>query len=71
MTNNTRHLDGTETCPDDHQRAVEACQHAADVLHDGNFSHAHTLLDEARAAVKRAQHDVEQASRESAYDCYD
>jgi hypothetical protein len=30
------------------------------------------LLDEARAAVERAEHDdTEQAYRETAYDCYD
>jgi hypothetical protein len=30
------------------------------------------LLDEARAAVERAQHDEsEQAYRETAFDCYD
>ena len=33
---------------------------------------AHALLDEARAAVERAQHDdTEQAYREAAFDCYD
>jgi hypothetical protein len=30
-----------------------------------------SLLDEARAAIERAQHDdIEQAYRETAYDCY-
>jgi hypothetical protein len=58
--------------PDDHQHAVEACEHALDALHNGDLAHAHTLLDEARTAVERAQHDeTEQAYRETAYDCYD
>jgi hypothetical protein len=35
-------------------------------------SGARSLLDEARAAVERAQHDEsEQAYRETAFDCYD
>jgi hypothetical protein len=72
MTNDTRHPDGTETNPDDHQRAVEACQHAADALSNGDLSRGRSLLDEARAAVERAQHDdTEQSYRETAYDCYD
>ena len=57
---------------DDHQHAVEACDHAADALRNGDLTHARTLLEEARAAVERAQHDdTEQAYRETAYDCYD
>jgi hypothetical protein len=58
---------------DDHQQAVEACQHAADALHGGDLSRARSLLDEARAAVERAQHDESptQEQRETAYDCYE
>ena len=73
MTDDIHHLDDAETRPDDHQHAAEACEHALDALHNGNLAQAHTLLDEARAAVKRAQHDdtATQEQREIAYDCYD
>jgi hypothetical protein len=73
MTDDIHHPADVETRPDDHQHAVEACEHALDALENGdNLSHAHSLLDEARAAVERAQHDdTEQAYRETAYDCYD
>jgi hypothetical protein len=57
----------------DHQQAVEACQHAADALHNGDLSRGRSLLDEARAAVERAEHDdtATQEQRETAFDCYD
>ncbi|WP_435079020.1 hypothetical protein [Halococcus sp. AFM35] len=57
----------------DHQQAVEACQHAADALSNGDLSRGRSLLDEARAAVERAQHDaiVTQEQRDTAYDCYE
>ena len=72
MTDDIHHADNMETRPHDHQQAIEVCEHAADALHNGDLSHAHALLDEARAAVERAQHDdTDQAYRETAYDCYD
>ena len=78
MTDDSYHLDNAEDRSnenedeDDHQHAVEASQHALDALANGDLSHAHSLLNEARAAVERAQHDDrEQAYREIAYDCYD
>jgi hypothetical protein len=49
------HPNGTETRPNDHQRAVEACEHAVDALRNGYFTHARTLLEEAHAAVERVQ----------------
>ena len=64
--------DTTESRPDDQQHAREACEHALDALRGGDLSRAHALLNEARAAVERAQHDdTEQAYRETAFDCYD
>ena len=75
MTDDSHHSDDTEDRPNsqDHQQAVEACGHALDALHNGDLSHAHELLDEARAAVERAQHNgtATQEQREIAYDCYD
>ena len=72
MSDDIHPTNDAETRSDDHQRAIEACEHAADALHDGRLPHAQALLDEAQAAVERAQHDgTEQASRETAYDCYD
>jgi hypothetical protein len=72
MTTNLPRSDDAEDRSDDHQQAVEACQHAVDALHGGDLSRAHALLDEERTAVERAQHDdSEQAYRETAYDCYD
>ena len=75
MTNNIQHPDGTETKPrsNDHQQAIEACEHATDALHNGNLAHARTLLEEAHTAVKRVQHDstATQEQRETANDCYD
>jgi predicted HTH domain antitoxin len=58
---------------DDQQQAVEACQHAADALQNGDLSRGRSLLDEARAAVERADHDdtPTQEQREAAFDCYD
>lgn len=74
MTNDIQHSNGTETepHPDDHQQAVEACEHALDTLHNGDLARTQTLLDEARAAVERAQYDESgQARRETAWDCYE
>ena len=57
---------------DNHQQAVEACQHALDALHGGDLARAQSLLDEAQTAVEHAQHDrPAQASRETVYDCYE
>ncbi|WP_256684929.1 hypothetical protein [Halococcus qingdaonensis] len=72
MSDDVHHPDDTEDRSDAHQQAVEACEYAIDALHGSDLSRAHALLDEARAAVERAQHDdSEQAYRETAYDCYD
>jgi hypothetical protein len=67
----THHPADAEDRSEDQQQAVEACQHAADAFHGGDLSRAHSLLDEARAAVERAQHDdtPTQEQRETAYDC--
>jgi hypothetical protein len=58
---------------DNHQQAVEACQHAADALANGDLARGQSLLDEAQAAVERAHHDdtPTQEQREIAFDCYD
>jgi hypothetical protein len=40
MTDGSHHPDDTEDRSDDHQQAVEACQHAADALASGDLSHA-------------------------------
>ena len=69
-----RHLesDDIDDQSNGHQQAVEACQHAADALSNGDLSRGRSLLDEAARAVERAQHnDTGQAYRETAYDCYD
>ncbi len=74
MTDDSHYPADAEDCSDDHdhQHAVEACEHALDALENSNLSHARDLLDEARAAVERAQHDDSgQAQREIAYDCYE
>ena len=72
MSDDIHHPPDAEDRSDDHQHAREACEHALDALHGGDLSRAHALLDEAQAAVERAQHDdTEQAYRETAYDCYD
>jgi hypothetical protein len=72
MTDDIRYPDGAEDRSDNHQHVVKACEHALDVLRDGNLLHAQTLLDEARATAKRAQHDdAEQTYRETAYDCHE
>ncbi|EMA56339.1 hypothetical protein [Halococcus thailandensis] len=73
MSDDNRHPADAEDRSDAHQQeAVEACEYAIDALHGSDLSRAHALLDEARAAVERAQHDdSEQAYRETAYDCYD
>jgi 7-cyano-7-deazaguanine synthase in queuosine biosynthesis len=62
-----------KTHPDDHQHTTEACEHALNALHDGDLTHARSFLDEARAAVERAQHDDSrmQEQRETAWDCYE
>ena len=70
MTDAPDHPDYVEIRSNDHQQVVEACQHAIDALNDGRLPHAQALLDEARAAVERAQHDDSgQTQREIAYDC--
>ena len=37
------HPDAAESRPDDHQRAIEAGEHAVDALENGDLSHAHAL----------------------------
>ncbi|HET7324795.1 MAG TPA: hypothetical protein VFJ06_10720 [Halococcus sp.] len=72
MTDDSHHPNDAKDRSEDHQQAVEACQHAIDALSNGDLARAHSLLDEARMAVERAQHDgSEQASREATFDCYD
>jgi hypothetical protein len=73
MTDDFHHPDGTEDRSDDEQQAVEACQHAADALSNGDLARGRSLLDEAQAAVERAEHDdtPTQEQRETAFDCYD
>jgi hypothetical protein len=73
MTDDTYHSTDAEDRSDDHQQAVEACQHAADALSNGDLSRGRSLLDEARAAVERVEHEtlVTQEQRETAYDCYE
>jgi hypothetical protein len=73
MTDDIHHPDDAKDRSEDHQQAVEACQHAADALANGDLSRGRSLLDEARAAVERAEHDdtPTQEQRETAYDCYD
>jgi len=72
MTDDTHHPDDPENQPDDHQQAIEACEHAADALRGGDLFRARSLLDEASTAVVRAQHDdMGQAYRETAFDCYE
>jgi hypothetical protein len=72
MTDDFHQHDDTENRSEDQQQAVEACQHAADALANGDLSRGRSLLDEARAAVERAEHDdtPTQEQRETAYDCY-
>jgi uncharacterized protein Yka (UPF0111/DUF47 family) len=73
MTDGIHYPDSAKDRSEDHQQAVEACQHALDALSNGDLSHARSLLDEARAAVERAGHDdtPTQEQRETAFDCYD
>jgi hypothetical protein len=68
----SHHSADPEDRSEDHQQAIEACQHAADALANGDLARGRSLLDEARAAVERAQHDdtPTQEQRETAYDCY-
>ena len=71
MTNDILYPADAEDRPDDHQHAVEACSPAADALEYDDLPRAQALLDEARAAVERAQHDDRgQVRPESAGDCY-
>ena len=67
------HIDNAEHRSDDQQQAVEACQHAADALSNGDLSRGRSLLDEAARATERAQHNdtPTQEQRETAYDCYE
>jgi hypothetical protein len=73
MTDDIHHPADAEHRSDDHQQAVEACQHAIDALVNGDLARGRSLLDEARAAVERAEHDESrtQEQRETAFDCYD
>ena len=72
MTDDIHHPADAEDRSDSHQQAVEACQHAADALSNGDLSRGRSLLDEAARAVDRAQHDdAEQAYRETAFDCHE
>jgi hypothetical protein len=73
MSDDTHHPADAEDLSEDHQQAVEACQHAADALANGDLSRGRSLLDEARAAVERVEHEalVTQEQRETAYDCYE
>ena len=72
MIDHTHSSDNPENRSKDYQQAVEACQHALDALNNGDLTHARLLLDEAQAAIERAHHDrPAQASRETAYDCYE
>ena len=71
MTDNNHPTDA-EGRSEDHQHAIEACQHALDALENGDFAHARSLLDETQTAVEYAQYDRPgQAYRETAYDCYE
>ena len=72
MTDDTHHPTDVEDRSEAHQQAVEACQHAADALSNGDLSRGRSLLDEAARAVERAQHDDSrmQEQREVAGDCY-
>jgi hypothetical protein len=40
MTDDIHSLDDAKDRPDDHQQAVEACQHAVDAPHGGDLSRA-------------------------------
>jgi hypothetical protein len=73
MTDDSHHPDDAEDRSEDHQQAVEACQHAADALSKGDLSRGRLLLDEATRAVERAEHDAiaTQEQRETAYDCHE
>ena len=73
MTDDIHHPTDPENRSEDHQQAVEATQHAVDALSNGDLARGRSLLDEARAAVERVQHDDSstQEQREIAYDCYD
>jgi hypothetical protein len=71
MTEDILHPVDAEDRPDDHQHAVEACSPAADALEYGDLPRVQALLDEACAAVERAQRDDRgQVQPESAGDCY-
>lgn len=68
----TYHSDGGDHS-DDHYHTREACKHALDPLNNGDLLRALIVLNEARAAIERAEHDATamQEQRETAYDCYD
>lgn len=73
MTDDIHHPADAKDRSEDHQQAVEACEHAVDSLRNGDLTHARTLLEEARTAVERAQHDdtPTQEQRETAFDCHE
>ena len=58
---------------DEHQRAIEACEHAIDALLTGDPARAQALLAEAQTTVERARPAEigTQTQRETAWDCYD
>jgi hypothetical protein len=72
MTDDTIHPDDVEDRSDAHQQAVEACRHAVDALPGDGLPPCRSLLDKARAAAERAQHDdtETQLQHETVYDCY-
>ena len=60
MTDLTRdhsveHHDSTHPEADEHQRAIEACEHAIDVLRTGEPARTQALLEEALATVEHAR----------------
>jgi hypothetical protein len=73
MTDDSHHPADAEDRSDDHQQAIEACQHAADALANNDLARGRSLVAEAQAAVERAEHDdtPTQEQRETAYDCYE
>lgn len=58
MPDDDQHPDGPETTHSaDHQRAINATEHAFDAPRAGNLSHAQVPLNEARTAVECASSD--------------
>jgi hypothetical protein len=73
MADDPHHPADAEDRSDDHQQAIEASEHAADALRNGDLARGRSLLDEARTAVESAEHDdtPTQEQRETAFDCCD